>query len=52
MIQKIINAIRKTATTWPFESYLESLQRFDGAGAPTRDQARKDYMSIAKTYDN
>ena len=51
MFQKILNAIRITNRTTPFENYLGTLQRVEGSGAPTREQARKDFLAISKSYD-
>ena len=38
-ISRIVNGV------FGLENYLEHLQANDAAGAPTRDEAKKDYLS-------
>ena len=39
-ISKIVNGV------FGVENYLEHMQANDAAGAPTRDEARKDYLNV------
>ena len=46
MLQKLVKIIHRLNGVSDFESYLENLQSLDPSGAPTREQARKDYYRM------
>ena len=46
LINRIIGTIRRTQGASGFDGYLENLQRLDRRGAPTREQARRDYLAL------
>ncbi len=49
MIRKILSSIRHMQAVTGFDSYLSSIQMHGGSGAPTVDEARKDYLNSINT---
>jgi hypothetical protein len=45
MLQRVRSMIRRINGGSGFEAYLASLQRHDVTGAPTREQARREYQA-------
>ncbi len=48
MLQRVFSVIRRTNGVSGFDGYLQSLQGLDSAGAPTREEARRDYLAARR----
>ncbi len=46
MFQAVIKFIRPAGPGANFERYLQNLQRLDASGAPTREQAKRDFREF------
>ncbi len=46
MLKAIIKFIKPAGPGADFERYLQKLQRFDATGAPTREQAKRDFRDL------
>lgn len=46
MLQAVIKFIKPAGPGADFERYLQKLQRFDATGAPTREQAKRDFREL------
>ena len=48
MLGRLINTVRHLGGASHFDSYVISLQRISGPGAPNRDEARRDYSATMR----
>jgi hypothetical protein len=48
MAQKLMSMTRLAGALSGFEGYLSRLQALDTAGAPSRDEARRDYKDMLR----
>ena len=46
MFQAVIKFIKPAGPGADFERYLQKLQRLDATGAPTREQAKRDFRDL------
>ena len=46
MFQAVIKFIKPAGMDADFERYLQKLQRLDATGAPTREQAKRDFREF------
>lgn len=49
MLQAVIKLIKPAGPGADFERYLQKLQRLDATGAPTREQAKRDFREMRST---
>ena len=50
MLQKLMHAVRELTVAPGFEAYLRNVQKSGTAGVPTRDEALKDFLAVARLY--
>ncbi len=46
MLKAVIKFIKPAGSDSDFERYLQKLQRLDATGAPTREQAKRDFREF------
>lgn len=49
MLKTIVRLIKPAEPGADFERYLQKLQELDASGAPTREQAKRDFRSMRAT---
>lgn len=52
MLKTIIKLVKPNSPGSEFERYMQKLQRLDADGAPTREQAKRDFRDLQKSDYN